>query len=78
MPRYVINAKVDQIVTKTVQLLVEGGSEEEAEDTARLALNTFPEPLVDDNVRRILVKKSHYWIPKSIEFTQIVEDKDAA
>lgn len=75
MPYRVI-AQIDQIVTKEVQLLVDARSEEEAQEKARDALQTYPEPVDTPGIKRIATNKSHYWIPKSIEFlsTQKVHD----
>lgn len=68
-----LTAHVDQIVTKEVQLLVEARSEEEAEEKARQALADYPGPVSAEGIRRIVNIKSHYWIPKSIEFSKIVK-----
>lgn len=78
MGTYVLLAKVDQIVTREVQLLVVAGSEEEAQDKARQALTEFPKPVTVDGVNRVVVNKANYWIPKSIEFTRIEEEKTVA
>ena len=75
MPSYIMIAKVDQIVTKEVQLLVVAGSEEEAEDKARQALQMCPKPVTVDGVNRMVTNKATYWIPKSIEFGRIKEEK---
>jgi hypothetical protein len=75
MPTYSFTAKIDQIVTREVMLLVTAGSEEEAEDKARQALQTYPKPITVDGVVRMVAKKAHYWIPKSIDFTRIKEDR---
>jgi hypothetical protein len=78
MPTYSVSVKVDQIVTKDVKLQIVAGSEEEVEAKAREALQTYPEPVSVRGVRRILTAKSHYWIPRSIEFVKISEDKEAS
>lgn len=69
--KYSVLANVDQIVTKEVYLLVEARSEEEAQEKARDALQTYPEKVNTSGVLRILTNKSHYWIPKSIDFTEV-------
>lgn len=76
--KYSVLANVDQIVTKEVYLLVEARSEEEAQEKVRDALQTYPEKVNTPGVLRILVNKAHYWIPKSIDFTQIRKVKDRA
>ena len=70
-----ITAQIDQIVTKKVQLLIEARSEEEAQERARDALQSYPEAVNTPGVRRIVTNKSHYWIPKSIEFLHIKKVK---
>lgn len=78
MASYIMIAKIDQIVTREVQLLVVAGSEEDAESKARQALQEFPKPVTVEGVRRVVVSKTNYWIPKSIDFTSINEDKEVA
>jgi len=78
MASYVMIAKVDQIVTREVQLLVVAGSEEEAEDKARQALQMFPKPVTVEGVQKMVVNKANYWIPKSVDFTSIKEEKAVA
>jgi two-component SAPR family response regulator len=78
MPSYMMIAKIDQIVTKEVQLLVVAGSEEEAEDKARQALQMYPKPVTVDGVNRMVTNKASYWIPKSIEFSRIEQEKTVA
>lgn len=72
-----ITAQIDQIVTKEVQLLIEARSEEEAQEKARDALSTYPEPVATPGVLRMVTNKSHYWIPKSIDFLRIKKVKAA-
>lgn len=69
--KYIITANVDQIVTKEVHLLVESSSEEKAQERARDALQTYPGEVTSPGVLRIFTKKSHYWIPRSVAFTDI-------
>lgn len=78
MPSYIMIAKVDQIVTKEIQLTVNAGSEEEAENKAREALQLYPQPIFVEGVKRIITNKSTYWIPKSIEFSRLEEEKIVA
>ena len=75
MTTYTIRAKVDQIVTKDIKLVVIAGSEEEAEQKAREALSVFPEAIEVPNIKQILVTKSHYWIPRDIDLS-ITKQKD--
>lgn len=74
---YRVTATVDQIVTKEVQLLIEARTEEEAQEKARDALQTYPEAVTTPGVKRIVTNKSHYWIPKSIEFLRIKKVKSS-
>jgi hypothetical protein len=77
MPAYSIIVKIDQIVTKDVQLLIEADTPEAAEAKARGALEVYPAPIpYDPMIHRIVTKKSHYWIPKSIEVVAIKEDDE--
>lgn len=78
MARYSIIAKVDQIVTKEIRLEISAKNEKEAEAFARDALQVYPKPVPGNNVERIITNKSTYWIPRSIEFTQIEEEKEVA
>lgn len=73
MPEYIVKAKVDQIVTREVQLKITAGSEEEAETKTREALAEYPQPVTVSGVSRILVGKSTYWIPRSIDLTTKIE-----
>ena len=68
MKEYNVVAKVDQIVTREIKLTVVASSEEQAQEKAREALQTYPEPIKVDGLNRILTSKAHYWIPRSIEF----------
>lgn len=70
-----ITAQIDQIVTKEVQLLIKAESEEEAQAKARDALQSYPEAVNTPGVSRIVTNKSHYWIPKSIDFLCIKKVK---
>ena len=76
MPTYTLIAKVDQVVTKEVKMIVEAGSEEEAEQKGREALAVYPEAIEVEGVNRMLTVSSHYWIPKSIEFSKVKRNKD--
>lgn len=67
MVDYVIKAKVDQIVTRNIELVISASSEEEAALKTRQALSEFPEKVTVDGVNKILVLKSHYWIPRDID-----------
>lgn len=75
MPNYLIRVKVNQIVTKEVQLLVDAGSEEEAEEKAREAIQVYPEPIKTEGIRRIVTNKVHYWIPRDVEVVERREEK---
>lgn len=76
MPTYTLIAKVDQVVTKEVKMIVEAGSEEEAEAKGREALATYPEATGVEGIQRLLTVSSHYWIPKSVEFSKVKRNKD--
>lgn len=74
MANYNVLAKVDQIVTKEVQLLIKAGSEEEAEEIARTALMDYPGPIAGKDVRRIVTNKANYWIPRDINIVTVEKE----
>lgn len=79
MPAFSILAKVDQIVTKEVQLLIEAKTQELAEEKAKEVLATYPGPLdYDPFIHRVVTKKANYWVPRSIEFVAIKEEPNEA
>ena len=73
-----ITVSIDQIVTKEVQLLIEARSEEEAQEKTRDALSTYPGPVTTPGVLRIVTNKSHYWMPKSVDFLRIKKVQEEA
>ena len=75
MPKYTVQAKVDQIVTKKVSLVISASSEEEATEVARRALQTYPKPIEESSVLRAVTLDSTYWIPRSIEIDKVVEEE---
>lgn len=78
MTTYNVRAKVDQIVTKEIQLLVVASSEDEAVSKTREALEVYPQPVTVPGVRRVVTDKARYWIPRDIEIVEIEEDKEVA
>lgn len=75
MPKYTVIAKIDQIVTKEIKLVVAAGSEEEAQAKATTALGEYPDKVTEPSVLRMVTMKSNYWIPKSVEFVKTEEQK---
>jgi hypothetical protein len=75
MKTYNIVAKVDQIVTKEVFLIVEANSEGLALDKARAALQEYPDPVTEPGIKRIVTEKSKYWIPRNIDFVEIKKEE---
>ena len=75
MGTYVVNAKIDQIVTKEVRLVVVAGSEEEATKKTIAALQTYPKVIEEDGIHRIVTTKSNYWIPRNIDIVNVTEEK---
>lgn len=73
---YTVRAKVNQIVTKDIRLLVRAGSEEEAMEKARQALHEYPDKVTVKGILRVLTESARYWIPRDIEFTEAREEKD--
>jgi hypothetical protein len=77
MPAFSLLAKLDRIVTQEIKLLIEAPSQEEAEKIAREVLDVYPAPLPGTNpmVHRVVVQKVQYWIPKSVDFVAVKEEK---
>lgn len=75
LPKFLLQAKVDQIVTKDVSLQVEAVDEEEAVLKAREALQTFPDAIRVEGVQRVLASKSNYWIPRDIQIKSIKQEE---
>lgn len=69
MPEYTLLAKVEQIVTKEIQMSVTASSQEDAKSKAEEALKSYPNPINCVGVDRILTKSSNYWVPSKIETT---------
>lgn len=76
MTKYVVLAKIDQIVTKEVRLEVSASSEEEASKKAVDALQEYPKAIQENGVDRVVTIKSNYWIPRSIDVIKITEEKE--
>ena len=76
MPKYLLLAKVDQIVTKEVKFEIVAASEEEAQAKAREALQAYPQAIKIEGINRIMTNKTQYWIPRSIEFSSTKEEND--
>ncbi len=76
MPTYVVNAKIDQIVTKEVQLEVVAGSEEEASKKTLSALQTYPKPVEESGINRLVTTKANYWIPRNIDVVKITQEQE--
>jgi len=78
MPQYSVKVKVNQIVTKEVQMKVMASSEESASGKVRESLAEFPKPVTVKGVERVLVSKSDYWIPRDIEIVEVKQEKTTA
>jgi hypothetical protein len=76
--RFDVLAKVDQIVTKEVRLSVEASSEEEAQERATSALQTFPAAVEVPGILRIVANKATHWIPRSVDFVYIKKVNQSA
>lgn len=74
MANYNVLAKVNQIVTKDVQLLIKANDPEDAEDKARTALMDYPGPVADRDVRRISTIKTNHWVPRDIDIVTIEKE----
>lgn len=75
MPEYQVTVKVDQIVTKEIRAQVVASSSDEAEAKVREAVQQYPDKVTVDGIRRMVTAKSHYWIPRTVDFESITEIK---
>lgn len=71
MPDYLVRTKINQVVTRTIRLSIKAGSEEEATEIAKAAIEVYPEPIETDSIMRIVTEKAHYWIPRDVEFVDV-------
>lgn len=78
MTTYNVVAKVDQIVTKKVDFIIDANSEEEAQKLAYDALQEYPKGVTVKEIKRVLTVNATYWIPKTIDFITIKEVKENA
>jgi hypothetical protein len=68
MPAYKVSAKVDQVVTRTVHMVMKADSPEDAEAKARTILAEYPNEVpYDPEVYRVVTTDTDYYIPKSID-----------
>lgn len=67
MAEYTIRAKVDQIVTSQLRIVVLASSEEEAYKKAREAVEEFPEPVSVAGIKRMGRLSARYWIPRNVD-----------
>jgi hypothetical protein len=68
MPAYKVSAKVDQVVTRTVHMVMKADSPEDAEKRARSILAEYPKDVpYDPEVYRVVTTGIDYYIPKSID-----------
>jgi hypothetical protein len=68
MKTFKVISDVDQIVTRTVELLVVATDEEDAQKKATSALGEYPEAVTNSHIKGICVVDQHFWIPKSVTF----------
>jgi hypothetical protein len=71
MPTFALMAEVEQVVVKRVSLIVTAKNKQEAINKAHGALATYPDPVFEDGVSRMLTIKQSYAIPTSIAVTDV-------
>jgi hypothetical protein len=75
MTLFTVIAKVDQITTRDVQVLVEADSEEEAQGKVREVMQIHPQSSEVVGVRKVLVTRQNYWMPRDIEIIRTRKEK---
>lgn len=78
MSTFVVDTKLNQIVTKNIVLTVEAANEEIALEKVREALNAYPDPITTEGIRTIYTQGIKHWIPRDIEIVEIKEEKRRA
>lgn len=75
MTLYTVIAKVDQITTRDVQVLVEADSEEEAQGKVREVMQIHPQESTVEGVRKVLVTRQNYWMPRDIDIIKTRKER---
>jgi hypothetical protein len=71
MPTFALVAEVEQVVVKKVSLVVTAKNKQEAINKAHGALATYPDPVFEEGVTRILTLKQSFAIPTDISVTKV-------
>lgn len=71
MPTFALVAEVEQVVVKKVSLVVTAKNKQEAINKAHGALATYPDPVFEEGVTRILTLKQSFAIPTEISVTKV-------
>ena len=75
---YRVIAQVNQLVTKTIVLEVNGKNHAEVIDTVKEFLQDYPDETRVKGVRRAVVSKADHTPPRDIEFLEVKKVKDVA
>lgn len=76
MAEYKLQIKVNQIVTKDIEVSVLARNEEQAVQKAREVLEVYPKPHEVRGVPMVRTTKAEYWIPRDIEVVNIIKEGD--
>lgn len=75
MTLFTVIAKVDQITTRDVQVLVEAETEEEAQGKVREVMQIHPQESTVAGVKKVLVTRQNYWMPRDIDIIKTRKEK---
>jgi hypothetical protein len=70
LPDYSFRVKIDQIVTREIDIEVTARDEEQGRYKAREAAEVHPEPVEIVGIKRILPVSQTYWIPRDVEIME--------
>lgn len=70
--------KVDQIVTREIEVLSSGRDEEQARERAIEAIHVYPQPLEIEGIKKIRTVKETYWTPRDIDIVDIAREQEPA
>jgi hypothetical protein len=71
MALFAVTIELEQMTYKTVSLLVEAKNKNEAASKAETAVITYPNPVFEEGVNRIVTIKSSTDIPSNIIITSV-------
>lgn len=78
MSVYTLKVKVDQIVTREIKVVVSAKSEDEAGRKAIEAVQTHPDKVEVDGIKKMCTIKARYWIPRDTDIVSCVKEEKTA